>query len=157
MTEQETKWQISPPIPEDISEALSDYSPTFRQILYNREITTSQQAEEFLTAQPPDYSSLELLGTQKAVERISRAIKNEEKIAIYGDYDADGVTATALMLQTLTAIGANVRTYIPYRFTEGYGLNKTALEALKQDGVDLVVTVDCGIRAVKEALSLIHI
>lgn len=151
MAQQETRWQISPSIPDDISEALNGYSPTFRQILYNREITTAQQAEEFLTAQPPSHGERELLGTRQAVERISQAISNEEKIAIYGDYDADGVTATALMFQTLTAIGANVRTYIPYRFTEGYGLNKTALEALKQDGVDLVVTVDCGIRAVREA------
>lgn len=151
MTQQESRWQISPSIPNDISEALNGYSQTFRQILYNRQITTAQQAEEFLTAQPPGHGESELLGTRQAVERISQAIKNEEKIAIYGDYDADGVTATALMFQTLTAIGANVRTYIPYRFTEGYGLNKTALEALKQDGVDLVVTVDCGIRAVREA------
>lgn len=151
MAQQETRWQISPSIPDDISEALNGYSPTFRQILYNREITTAQQAEEFLTAQPPSHGERELLGTRQAVERISQAISNEEKIAIYGDYDADGVTATALMFQTLTAIGANVRTYIPYRFTEGYGLNKTALEALKQDGVDLVVTVDCGIRAIREA------
>ena len=151
MTQQETRWQISPSIPDDISEALNGYSPTFRQILYNRQITTAQQAEEFLTAQPPSHAESELLGTRQAVERISQAISNEEKIAIYGDYDADGVTATALMFQTLTTIGANVRTYIPYRFTEGYGLNKTALEALKQDGVDLVVTVDCGIRAVREA------
>ena len=151
MAQQESRWQISPPIPDDISEALNGYSPTFRQILYNRQITSPQQAEEFLTAQPPSHGDSELLGTDKAVERISQAIKNEEKIAIYGDYDADGVTATALMLQTLTAIGANVRTYIPYRFTEGYGLNKTALDALRQDGVNLVVTVDCGIRAVREA------
>ena len=126
MPQQETRWQISPPIPDQISEALNDYSPAFRQILYNREITTAQQAEAFLGAQPPDHSDSELLGTRPAVERISQAVRNGEKIAVYGDYDADGVTATALMLQTLTAIGANVRTYIPYRFTEGYGLNKTA-------------------------------
>jgi single-stranded-DNA-specific exonuclease len=121
MADQETKWQISPEIPETVSAALNNYSPIFQQILYNRGITTSQQAELFLNAGYPPHSETDLLGTQKAVTRIGQAIKAEEKIAIYGDYDADGVTATALMLHTFNALGTDVQPYIPNRFTEGYG------------------------------------
>jgi single-stranded-DNA-specific exonuclease len=150
MADQETKWQISPEIPETVSAALNNYSPIFQQILYNRGITTSQQAELFLNAGYPPHSETDLLGTQKAVTRIGQAIKAEEKIAIYGDYDADGVTATALMLHTFNALGTDVQPYIPNRFTEGYGLNKTALDKLKTYGVSLVITVDCGIRAIAE-------
>lgn len=151
MADQETNWQISPPIPDSISEALNTYSLIFQQILYNREITTSQQAEGFLQAGYPAHSETELLGTREAVARIGRALQAGEKIAIYGDYDADGVTATALLLQTFYAFGADVQSYIPNRFTEGYGLNNTALDKLKADGVSLLITVDCGIRAIAEA------
>ncbi len=151
MNPQETVWNVRDKIPAEISEQLQDYSPVFRQILYNRELKTSQQAEAFLNAQSPGHASQQLMGTEKAVERIGRAIKNGEQIAIYGDYDADGVTATALMVQTLTAMHPNVRAYIPNRFTEGYGLNQLALKKLKSEGIDLVITVDCGIRALEDA------
>jgi single-stranded-DNA-specific exonuclease len=91
-------------------------------------------------------------GMRAAVDRIRFAIEHHEPIAIYGDYDVDGVTATALLVQTLRALDADVRGYIPNRFEEGYGLNKDALDALKADGVKLVITVDCGIRSPDEAL-----
>ncbi|NJN43991.1 MAG: hypothetical protein HC806_04205 [Anaerolineae bacterium] len=78
-------------------------------------------------------------------------IQTGQQLAVYGDYDADGVTSTALLVQTLSALGANVRPYIPNRFDEGYGLNNDALTQLKDEGVDLVITVDCGIRAVEQA------
>ena len=87
----------------------------------------------------------------EAVARLSSAITNHEKIAIYGDYDADGVTATALMVQVLTALGANVEGYIPNRFDEVYGLNNEALDNLKERRVNLIVTVDCGVRSLSEA------
>lgn len=147
----ETSWKIQDKIPADISDHLSNYSPVFRQILYNRGITRAEQAEEFLSARSPSHTGLQLKDTQKAVDRIGRALKAGEKIAVYGDYDADGVTATALMMQMMSALKADVQAYIPNRFTEGYGLNQLALERLKQDGVDLVITVDCGIRAVEDA------
>jgi single-stranded-DNA-specific exonuclease len=86
------------------------------------------------------------------VDRILFAIKNNEPIAVYGDYDVDGVTATALLADALKSLGANVRSYIPNRFDEGYGLNKDALDTLQADGVKLVITVDCGIRSPDEAL-----
>ena len=148
---QDTKWDLYEPIPEDVSKDLSDFSPIFQQVLYNRNLKNSQEAKNFLNALPPDYENMELLGTRKAVERIGQALHNQERIAVYGDYDADGVTATALMLQTMRALKADVRAYIPNRFTEGYGLNTNALDKLKKDGVDLVITVDCGIRAVEDA------
>lgn len=151
MENKETSWILPPKIPAEISENLSDYSPVFRQILFNRGIKTPHQADEFLKAAPPSHADKQLMGTQKAVDRIGKALEAGEKIAIYGDYDADGVTATALMMQTMTALNADVQAYIPNRFTEGYGLNQLALERLKQDGVDLVVTVDCGIRAIEDA------
>jgi single-stranded-DNA-specific exonuclease len=88
----------------------------------------------------------------EAVARLRQAIGAGESIAVYGDYDADGVTATALLIQTLTALGARVQPYIPNRFEEGYGLNKEALAHLAQQGVRLVVTVDCGIRSVEEVI-----
>src|SRR6185436_18907400 len=76
----------------------------------------------------------------------------DEPIAVYGDYDVDGVTATALLVDALKGLGGNVRHYIPNRFDEGYGLNIDALDSLKADGVKLVITVDCGIRSPDEAL-----
>jgi single-stranded-DNA-specific exonuclease len=93
-----------------------------------------------------------MTGMRKAVERIRYAIQHNEPIAIYGDYDVDGVTATALLVEALRHLNANVRGYIPNRFEEGYGLNTNALDELKADGVQLVITVDCGIRSPSEAL-----
>jgi single-stranded-DNA-specific exonuclease len=91
-------------------------------------------------------------GMKEAVDRICIAIEHQEPIAIYGDYDVDGVTATALLVQTIQGLNGNVRGYIPNRFEEGYGLNKEALDTLKAEGVKLVITVDCGIRSPDEAL-----
>jgi single-stranded-DNA-specific exonuclease len=93
-----------------------------------------------------------MTGMRAATDRIQFAIKNNEPIAIYGDYDVDGVTATALLVETLKYLNANVRGYIPNRFEEGYGLNNNALDELQADGVKLVITVDCGIRSPGEAL-----
>ena len=151
MSSTKTKWNIPGEIPAEISENLKTYSPIFRQILYNRGLTTQAEAETFLQAGMPAHHTQKLKDTEAAVERIQIALEKAQKIAVYGDYDADGVTATALMLQTLTALGADVQPYIPNRFTEGYGLNNTALKKLKNDGIDLVVTVDCGIRAIEQA------
>ena len=92
-----------------------------------------------------------MAGIEPAVERILEALKNAEPIAIYGDYDVDGVAATAILFLTLQALGSKVRGYIPNRFEEGYGLNKEALDLLKAEGVRLVITVDCGIRSHEEA------
>ena len=89
---------------------------------------------------------------EKAVRLILMAIANNERIAVYGDFDADGVTSTCIMMTTLISLGANVIPYIPSRVDEGYGVNNAALDYLASIGVKLVVTVDCGIRSIEEAL-----
>jgi single-stranded-DNA-specific exonuclease len=146
------RWQIAPTISPEADQALSDYHPLLRQLLYNRKIGNAEQAKLYLSAAlPAGIDPFGILGVGLSVERIYSAIHNKEPIAVYGDYDADGVTATALLVQVLQAVGADVRGYIPNRFDEGYGLNKEALTNLWQDGVRLVITVDCGVRSIPEA------
>jgi single-stranded-DNA-specific exonuclease len=147
------RWTISPRITPQASEALNAFPPILRQILFNRGMGTDAEARAFLRAQPNFNSDpFQLTGMQIAVDRIQYALAHAEPIAIYGDYDVDGVTATALMVEALQKLGADVRGYIPNRFDEGYGLNTDALDSLKADGVKLVITVDCGIRSPNEAL-----
>ncbi|NLE75747.1 MAG: single-stranded-DNA-specific exonuclease RecJ, partial [Chloroflexi bacterium] len=89
-------------------------------------------------------------GMNEAVDRIRTAIRRAEPIAVYGDFDADGVTATALLVQVLQGLGAKAREYIPHRVDEGYGLNQKALEGLLHQGYRLVISTDCGIRSAPE-------
>jgi single-stranded-DNA-specific exonuclease len=146
------RWVIPPKLPPEADTHLQAYDPVLRQILYNRKIVTQAAAELFLAAEPDfDTDPMRLMDMSAAIERIRFALNHGETIAIYGDYDVDGVTATALMVQTLQSLGATVRPYIPNRFDEGYGLNVDALSSLRADGVKLVLTVDCGIRSPEEA------
>jgi single-stranded-DNA-specific exonuclease len=147
------RWIISPPITSQASIALTAFPLILRQILFNRGMGTDAEARTFLRAQPNFNSDpFQFTGMQAVVDRIQYALAHAEPIAIYGDYDVDGVTATALMVEALQKLGADVRGYIPNRFDEGYGLNTDALDSLKADGVKLVITVDCGIRSPNEAL-----
>jgi single-stranded-DNA-specific exonuclease len=147
------RWVVAPPITSQADEALIKFPPILKQIVFNRGLATDAEARAFLKAEPnANTDPFQLTGMQATVDRIGFALQHDEPIAIYGDYDVDGVTATALLVQTLEAFGANVRRYIPNRFEEGYGLNKDALDSLKADGVRLVITVDCGIRSPDEAL-----
>lgn len=146
------RWVIAPPISSQASESLSAFPPILKQVLFNRGIGTDAEARAFIKAQPAfDNDPFQMIGMQAAVDRIQSALDHNEPIAIYGDYDVDGVTATALLVEALQKLGADVRGYIPNRFDEGYGLNKEALDGLKADGVKLVITVDCGIRSPDEA------
>ena len=145
------RWLIADPIPAEIDEKLSGYPPILRKLLCNRGIDNPEQADTYLTAYGPIHDPFEMLGMDAAVDRIAWAIRKTELIAVYGDYDVDGVTATALLVQVLRSLGGNVREYIPNRFQEGYGVNKEALKTLYDAGVKLVVTVDCGIRSPHEA------
>jgi single-stranded-DNA-specific exonuclease len=148
----EKNWSIPPALSIEAQRDLHGYPPILRQILYNRGYADAESARRFLEGKPPAGSDpLHLSGMVAAVERIGFAIQHHEPIAIYGDYDTDGVTATVLLVQTLQALGAEVRGYIPNRFDEGYGLNNEALTNLADDGVRLVITVDCGIRSIEEA------
>jgi single-stranded-DNA-specific exonuclease len=146
------QWQIAPKLTPEAEESLKDFPRPLRQILFNRGYADQTTALNFLSASPPSDSDPEnLLGVEAAVSRLATGIANREFIAIYGDYDADGVTATALLVQLLSALEAHVEGYIPNRFDEGYGLNNEALDTLKERGVGLIVTVDCGVRSIHEA------
>lgn len=146
------RWEVAPVLPIEIDQELSGYPPILRQLLYNRCYFTHDKARIYLEAQtPPGCEPGNMLDLPKAVERVIYAIQHQEKIIIYGDYDADGVTATALLAIALKALGANVEEYIPNRFDEGYGLNLEAIRSLSEQGACLVITVDCGIRSWDEA------
>ena len=146
------RWQISPPITTEANDSLAAFPPILRQLLFNRGYASDAQARAFLKAETVlNTDPFQMTGMDKAVVRIQRAIDQNEAIAVYGDYDVDGVTATALLVQTLQALGGNARPYIPNRVDEGYGLNPEALDHLKADSVGLVITVDCGIRSPGEA------
>jgi len=147
------RWLIPPLITLEAESALKAFPPILRQVLFNRGYATDKQARAFLKAEPEfDTDPFRMTGMGAAVARIRYALEHNEPIAIYGDYDVDGVTSTALLVDMLTAFDADVRGYIPNRFDEGYGLNNEALSQLKEDGVKLVITVDCGIRSPDEAL-----
>lgn len=144
-------WEIAPPITPEAANRLSAYNPVMRQLLFNRGVITQEEAVVYLDHQGSLYDPFQLIGMQAAIERIEKAIQTRERVAVYGDYDVDGVTATSLMVQVLRQLGANVEPYIPDRFEEGYGLNNGALDLLAQEEVRLIVTVDCGIRSLIEA------
>ena len=147
------RWLIPPVITPEADIALKAFPHVLRQVLFNRGYATDAEARAFLKAEPNfDTDPFQMTGMKAAVERIRYALEQNEPIAIYGDYDVDGVTSTALLVDVLTAFGARARGYIPNRFDEGYGLNNDALTQLRDEGVKLVITVDCGIRSPDEAL-----
>lgn len=129
---------------------MPDLPPLAVQLLRNRGITDLAAATDFLNGRFAADDPLQLKGMVRAVERLEEAIGRGQRIAVYGDFDADGVTATALLVQVLGALGADVQPYIPHRVDEGYGLNLDALRRLYRAGIRVVVTVDCGIRSVAE-------
>ncbi len=144
------QWEVLPRAPETHFAQFADLPRLVVQILYNRGITQPQEVRDFLAHRWGDGDPFQLKGMAAAVTRLRQAIDRQEAIAVYGDYDVDGVTATTVMVQTLTALGARVQAYIPNRFDEGYGLNSEALADLAEQGVKVVLTVDCGIRSVEE-------
>ncbi|HEX9013416.1 MAG TPA: DHH family phosphoesterase, partial [Anaerolineaceae bacterium] len=145
-------WSTYTPATEEQKAALMGVPPFLAQLMVNRGITTLDEAAQFLNAAQPENCDPFLLSTMEtAVERILLAVERQEPIAVYGDYDVDGVTATVLLVQVLEALEAVVEPYIPNRFDEGYGLNNEALDSLFARGTRLVVTVDCGIRSAAEA------
>ncbi len=156
---QSPHWHVAPPPPPEAEEALRRFPPILRQVLYQRGFRTYDDARAFLEARPPEGTQdpFAIRDMDVAADRLIAAIRRREPIAVYGDYDVDGVTATALLTQALRRLGADVRPYIPNRFDEGYGLNFGALGTLHEQGVRVVVTVDCGIRSVEEAEHARHL
>ncbi len=119
-------------------------------LLQIRGITTAQEIEDFLHNDTEIEPPWDIKDMEKACVRVHEAIAQEELICVYGDYDADGVTSTALLYSYLEAVGAHVMYYIPSREAEGYGMNNAAVDTLHQKGVKLIVTVDNGIAAINE-------
>lgn len=136
-------------IPEELIRA--GYTPLLAAVLASRGVTTVSAAASFLeggvrTLEDP----LLLTDMDAAVRRIERARQNGEKVAVYGDYDVDGITSACLLTEYLRGIGIETEIYIPDRMEEGYGLNTGAIERLRDMGVSLIITVDCGVTAVGE-------
>jgi len=141
------RWDISPPVPRRQLDRLSQVHPLLVQILFNRGVTDPEDADAFLNGRARFDDPSRMRGIPAAVARIRAAIRAGEPIVVYGDFDADGVTSTALLVQALTALGAHVSPYIPHRVDEGYGLHNDALDKIAAAGARLVITVDCGIRS----------
>jgi len=148
---QSKRWVIQPKIDSNTDKELELYPPYMRQILFNRGIRSLEAAEEYLNASMVLADPFRMLDMQKAVDRLLKARDLDEFIAVYGDYDVDGVTATVMMVEALRVLGAQVTRYIPNRFEEGYGLNEEAISILADSGVKVILTVDCGIRSPHEA------
>lgn len=145
------RWLVAPLAPAGHLARFPNVHPIIVQVLYNRGVTDPTEAASFLRGEGGEGNPFSLFGTGEAVTRLRRAIRAGEPIAVYGDFDADGVTATALLVQTLRELGGHAYPYIPHRVDEGYGLNKEALTYLAQIGTRVVVTVDCGVRSLEEA------
>ena len=125
--------------------------PLIHQILVNRGITTQEDVDRFFS--PPEeagYDPLLLPGMEAAVHRLHRAVQWGETIGLFGDFDVDGVSGTALLALGLEDLGAKVIPYLPHRVQEGHGLNLGAMQEFMQRGASLVVTIDCGVTSVKE-------
>ena len=146
-----SRWNLLPPAPAQYLTDTSGLSPLVAQLLYNRGVTEPSRIRSFLTGDKCLSGNPSLLpDIHQATTRIYRALLSGEKIAIYGDFDVDGITGTALLVQGLSSLGGKVIPYIPHRLTEGYGLKTSTLESLQQQGISLVITVDCGITAIPE-------
>ncbi len=144
------RWQIAPSAPPSHIARFPHLPSIVVQVLYSRGITAPADVAAFLDSQGGKVNPFTLKGIPTAVTRLRRALRAGEPIAVFGDFDADGVTATALLVQTLRALGGHARPYIPHRVDEGYGLREESLTGLARDGVRVVVTVDCGVRALEQ-------
>jgi single-stranded-DNA-specific exonuclease len=144
-----TNWKLLTPATPPID--TSGVHPLLAQLLCNRGISEPSQVELFLSADKRLEADPFLLpDIHQAVSRTYQALLTGEEIAIYGDFDADGITATALLVQGISALGGKVIPYIPHRYREGYGLQVATLEKLRKQGINLVITVDTGITAIAE-------
>ncbi len=150
MSPRPKRWQVAPPAPPSHIARFSDLHPIVVQVLYNRGVTDPAEVAAFLTGEHGEASPFDLKDMPAAITRLRQALRAGEPIVVYGDFDADGITATALLVQTLRALGGRVRPYIPHRLDEGYGLHEEALTQLASDGIRVAVTVDCGARALDE-------
>lgn len=147
------RWNLLPPVPAEYTASNPDLPALISQLLFNRGITESSQIELFLSADKRLSADPFLLpDIHPAIARIYQALLSAENIAVYGDFDVDGITGTALLIQGLSSLGANVTPYIPHRLKEGHGLNSSALDELQYQGISLVITVDCGVTGISQVV-----
>lgn len=151
MSARRKRWDLLPAAPADFVQS-SGRSPLLATLLHQRQLRDLDAVRAFMDA---DYRSglhnpMLMKGMPEASDRIVRAITEGELMAVYGDFDTDGVTSVTLLIQAITAMGGTIKPYIPHRIREGYGLNNLAIEQLSKDGVRLLITVDCGISNVVE-------
>ncbi len=141
-------WDLAPPPPPDALRALGVASPLVARLLWNRGLRDAEAAHRFLhpEAQPLG-DPWRMAGVADGVRGIRAAIASGQRIAIHGDYDADGVTATAVIVETLRHLGAEPIVFVPHRTRDGYGLSPASVRALADQGAGLIITVDCGITA----------
>lgn len=145
------RWVVAPEASGALLRQYHNIHPVLAQVLYNRGMTTPEAARAFLNSRSIHNNPMTMADMPKAVGRLRQALVRDEPIVVYGDFDADGVTSTTLMVQGLRQLGArNVKAYIPNRVDEGYGLNIRAIDDLCREGYRLIITVDCGIRAMDE-------
>lgn len=147
------EWIIEPAWPErQAAAARFGTSSLVAQLLHNRGIDDPAAARRFLNPRLQElYPPEQMPGALPAAQLLADAVRDRQRIVIYGDYDVDGITGTAILWHTLTKLGADVDFYVPHRLEEGYGLNADAVTKLAAEGVQLIVTVDCGITAVDVA------
>ena len=157
----EKEWINIPPLSEEEKLLAASFAellkcpPMISELLLRRGLSTEAEIESFFT---PDlahqHSPFLFKDMEKAVKRIIEAIENKERITIYGDYDVDGATATALLLLGLSRVGAIIDFYIPHRMIDGYGLSLSSLDHLKDSGSKLIISVDCGVNALEEIAAI---
>ena len=144
------EWRVRPAPPPGFAESLG-LPPIQARLLHNRGVVRAEDVGPFMAADTRLLHDYRLLpDIDEAVERVVRAVSSEETIAVYGDFDTDGVSGTAVLVHALRELGGSVVTYLPDRVDEGHGLNTAALDRLSERGVTLLITVDCGVGAVYE-------
>lgn len=153
MLQAKTRWAVREGNRQKAEQLMNELqlTPLVANLLVNRGLDTAESVKKFLNPNEEFHHPFLLNDMDICVERIFRAIRNGERMVVYGDYDADGVTSTYVLLKTLRELGADADFYIPNRFTEGYGPNEKAFRTLKEAGYHLIITVDNGIAGIHEA------
>ncbi|MCC6476629.1 single-stranded-DNA-specific exonuclease RecJ [bacterium] len=149
------RWEMAESRPHEEIDRLSRHARVpymVARILLNRGIDTPEAVEKFFAPSPAQlYDPFLMSGMESAVDRIVEALERRERIAIYGDYDVDGITSVSLLYLFLRDLGGDVLAYIPDRQNEGYGISQAGLDEVKKQGAELVISVDCGITSISEA------
>ena len=144
-------WNVNEPDVGAVNALTEAYAPLAAMVLASRGIKNTQQAHAYLDCNAPLLDPFLMTDMDLAVQRLRQALQQGERIAVFGDYDVDGITATCLLTDFLRHQGGDCLSYIPGRLEEGYGLNPIAIHQLHSEGVKLIITVDCGITAIAEA------